>query len=88
MPAQSEFRCPECNEAGSVCTSGTHPHPFSSKMDRNRECEYCGAKFVTIETVVCVVARGDRAAIEAAELERARQRDLFEWADEVLIVSR
>jgi hypothetical protein len=88
MPLQTDFLCPECIQAGGISTSDTHAHPNSAKMDRERECGFCGAVFETIEMVVRVTKRGDRAAIEAAERERARQRDLFEWADEVLIVSR
>lgn len=81
MPLQTDFLCPECIDAGAISTNWTHAHPHAAKMDRERECGFCGGVFETIETVVRITKRGDRAAIEAAERERARQRDLFQWAD-------
>jgi transcriptional regulator NrdR family protein len=83
MSQQSMFLCPECESAGAVFTPKTHPHTYSSQMDRERKCNRCGGEFETIETVLRVTKRGRPEAIEAAARERARNRDLLQWADEV-----
>lgn len=43
------IRCPACG--GKTHVNNSVPHPKESKMNRYRECDDCGKRFLTEETI-------------------------------------
>lgn len=48
-----KFRCPVCNQY--IASVVNESYPGNDGYERRRECESCGAKFVTVEKVEYVV---------------------------------
>jgi transcriptional regulator NrdR family protein len=53
--SKTRFKCPKCNSI--IFGSVLETRPEDGGIKRKRECESCGARFITKEKFCCFVTR-------------------------------